>query len=374
MCIRDRAIIGEQIVHESTHLQFDNMLFFDDKAREFVRSLPPVYSIFAGKPRSAELVLHGLFSYTSVYHFWKQLGHNQLSRRTMAKKREKTVLKYIQRAILDLDNVLDRGQWKRINRLFSRLCPLHSEDSWSSATSKIIRSKDKFSGLGDKLSGIETAELLLAMEGNKVSRISKSLKEVDRLIAGLTQLPVYYCFSDYFFESSHDENLGDFKNVITSTYRLDDHTEGNPDIHIYLSKSKTLLKRAFFLDQHDDCGDLFGIPKCCQDFFRKNWNTALRNYKGDLARVPYRSERFTVNRDLIYTPFAMYFGGGLCWHFTCRRACRATEKLVNERLKILSKYPSILKSILSRVPAQIDFSPQGGYRSIYRIPKRRMRP
>ncbi|MFN5930066.1 MAG: hypothetical protein ACK42F_00660, partial [Sphingobacteriales bacterium] len=81
-------VIGEQLVHESTHLMLDNIIFFNAQVRKFIQSHPPLYSIFAKKPRSTELLIHGLFSYTSVYLFWDKLLFNRLCNPLMAKERK----------------------------------------------------------------------------------------------------------------------------------------------------------------------------------------------------------------------------------------------------------------------------------------------
>ena len=62
----------------------------------------------------------------------------------------------------------------------------------------------------------------------------------------LNRLPIYYCFSNYLFESNADENLDGFRNVITSIHDLDSLIDEELEIHIYFADSREKLKRHFF--------------------------------------------------------------------------------------------------------------------------------
>lgn len=311
----DPIIIGEQLAHETTHLLFENILYFDKKTSTYIRQIPPVFSVFAKKPRSSELVIHGLFSYTSVYVFWDALIPLFPSEKLLIQKRKKQVLEYINEAVGDLNNVLNSRDWKRIINIYKKICPIFDQNIWNTEISfkKVKINKSILIQLQYHLNDIEIAELILAIEGNKVSRISIPIKKVRYLIPIIHKLQTFYCFSNYIFSSKSDNQINDFQNVISSIYNLDTHFNEDIDIHIYFSNSVLKLKKSYLLDQTDQSATLYKTPKCCQDFFNKNWEYSVQKYKGDLSRLYFENTNKGIIKDnLLYNPIPMYFGMGFC--------------------------------------------------------------
>ena len=345
----DCSIIGEQIAHESTHLLFDNQVYFNSKLREEIRKIPPIYSVFAKKPRSVELVLHGLFSYTSVYLFWDNLKKIVPDERSRSIKRSNQVLIYIKSAVKSLNNVLTNSQWIKIINIYKTICPLFINNLWNIKFEKIIINEKKLNNLKTSLNNIECAELLLALEGNKVSRISKPISQIPEIINVIDSLPVFYCFSNYVFNSDEDESINNFHNTISNTYNLnnlDSYLNYDLNIHIYFSQNQKDLLSAFFLDKKDKCAPLFKTPKCCENYFNKNWNSAVKSYGGDMTKYYFRNiKKGKITRELKYNPVPMYFDLGFCWHFPCDLNCKQTKKIIDERIEILRKYPIILKKL-----------------------------
>ena len=126
-------------MHELTHLMFDDILFFEKKSRIFVKDLPPVFSIFVNKPRTAELVLHGLFSYTSVYIFWDQVHKHYPNLKKTAKNRMNEVVSYIKQASKDLNNILTKNEWNKVYNIYKNICPLAERHLWEVKPSKKYR-------------------------------------------------------------------------------------------------------------------------------------------------------------------------------------------------------------------------------------------
>ena len=337
----DPTVIGEQLAHETTHLMLDNKLQFDDLARKFIKSVPPVFSIFAKKPRSAELVVHGLFSYSSVYIYWKGIAKRNKKDSNLAKKRMKEVEVYLQRAIVDLDNVLTPYMWRRLFLIYKEICPLAESVTWSQSKIPKVDIQRFITRLKEYLNNIEIAELILAIEGNKVSRISMRVQRAENFMEILNSLPIYYCFSNYLFKSSEDENLDGFRNVITSIHDLDSFLDEELEIHIYFANSREKLKKAFLLDQEDKCAPLFKTPSCCEDFFLKNWENCVAVHKGDMTRLYAQNALVALKTNPLYNSVGMYFGLGFCWHFPCKLDCKKTKRVVHKRMKILKKYNSI---------------------------------
>jgi hypothetical protein len=312
-----------------------------------VRNIPPIYSIFAQKPRSAELVLHGLFSYTSVYIYWDGLETILPQEKSRIRIRKKQVLKYIQASIVDLNNVLTKKDWELIIKLYKTICPIFSAELWKYPENIKFLSNNTIRKLKKHLNDIELAELILAIEGNKVSRISKAIAEVKELIKIIKELPVCYCFSSYLFTSKSDDKINDFQNVITSIYNLDSYSDEPLDIHFYFSKNQKNLLRAHKLDQQDKCAPLFKTPNCCESHFNTYWEYAVKELGGDLTKLYFAdlNKEFKIT-NLIYNPIGMYFGLGFCWHFPCSLNCKSTQKVVDKRMKILMNYPYVFKKLI----------------------------
>jgi hypothetical protein len=361
----DPIIIGEQLAHETTHLLFENILYFDKKTTNYIRQIPPVFSVFAKKPRSSELVIHGLFSYTSVYVFWDALIPLFPSEKLRIQKRKKQVLEYINEAVGDLNNVLNRRDWIRIINIYKKICPIFNQNIWNTEISfkKVKINKSVLIQLQHHLNDIEIAELILAIEGNKVSRISIPINKVRDLIPIIHKLQIFYCFSNYIFSSKSDNQINDFQNVISSIYNLDTHFNEDIDIHIYFSNSKLKLKKSYVLDQSDQSASLFKTPKCCQNFFKKNWEYSVQKYKGDLSKLYFENTYNVIIKDnLLYNPIPMYFGLGFCWHFSCSLNCKKTFKLIDERIKILMKYKLIYNNLIRIKNYNLSYNLKNGYK------------
>ena len=345
----DPIIIGEQLAHETTHLLFENILYFDKKTSTYIRQIPPVFSVFAKKPRSSELVIHGLFSYTSVYVFWDALIPLFPSEKLRIQKRKKQVMAYINKAVGDLNNVLNSRDWIRIKNIYKKICPIFNQNIWNTEISfkKVKINKSILTQLQHHLNDIEIAELILAIEGNKVSRISISIQKVKELIDVIHKLPIYYCFSNYIFSSKSDCQINDFQNVISSIYNLDTHFNEDIDIHVYLSSNIIKLKKSYVLDQSDESATLFKTPKCCQEFFKKNWEYSVKKYQGDLSRLYFENEkRGKIQENILFNPIPMYYGMGFCWHFPCSLNCKKTKVLIEDRIRILMKYKLIYDNLI----------------------------
>jgi hypothetical protein len=359
----DPEVIGEQIVHETTHLLFDNLLFFNDNVRKFVSCIPPIFSPFANKPRTAEYVIHGLFSYTSVFIYWKELQEKGLDRLDISGQRIRIVREYIYSAVRNLANVLDNRDWLRLDKIYKSLTHMQASGVWDygNAMPSNIIPGEVLRLIDGKFSNIEKAEIILALEGQKVSRISKSINSLREVIETLNRLRIRYCFSNFLFESESDEGLNDFSNRITKLHNLDSVESTHLDIHIYLSKHRSDLLKSYSLDVDDRSGDLFGIPTCCQFFFYQNWDKSVRKYNGDLARVIYGAAGFTISDAHLYSPVSMYFDSGYCWHFPCSPRCEATRRVVDKRMAVMKKYPELHAKLLFIERNTVRFDPLQGY-------------
>ena len=223
--------------------------------------------------------------------------------------------------------------------------------------------------LRDNLNNIECAEVILALEENKVSRISKPISQITDIIGVIDRLPVLYCFSEHIFSSYGDTSINDFHNVIGNTYNidsLDTYLSKDLSIHIYIASNREDLLNAFVLDKVDDCAELFRTPKCCETHFKSNWDYAVENYKGDMTRYYFSNQKkkFVINSELEYNPIPMYFDKGFCWHFPCTLNCEATKEVIDKRIEILRNYPQIFEELILKGKYELYIDSNSNYRFV----------
>ena len=195
-----------------------------------------------------------------------------------------------------------------------------------------------------ELKPIEQAELLLAAHGHKVSRISSSMADLrTRGFAIAGQAPTVVSGSAFY--QIDDEKLGGFSNI---AFYCDLSAARSEDlVHLYVAFDIELARKAAFLDAQNCAGELFGIPKCCRNWFDAAWPKVVGD-GGDafahMIRLQNRSHEIYVSPECDAT--AMYRGGGLCWHFPCSPHCDNTISLIKQRrlqLEIIN--PSLLQEL-----------------------------
>lgn len=357
----DTIVLAEQLIHETTHLAFENQLFFNKKLSKLLNELPPVFSIFAKKPRKLDLVIHGLFSYTSIYFLYERAYKKKMITNNCYIKRNKSITKYIKNAIYNLNMVFNENNWNYISNIYYKISKIDPIEFWRNFKFKESEKSFQISKFTNYLNQIEIAELILALEGNKVSRISINVKEVPQIIELISELNIYYCFSDYLFSGGSDVENTTFQNKISNVHNLDTVLKSDTQtyIHLYFSNSQKLVIKSFKLDKIDESGTLFKTPKCCQKFFKEKWNFEDSNFDGDLVKYYLNSKHEFDAKFNLYNPIGMYFGFGFCWHFPCSLSCSKTKKTVDDRIKILKKYPKIY-SYLAKTK-KLHYFYQNGY-------------
>ena len=136
------------------------------------------------------------------------------------------------------------------------------------------------------------------------------------------------------------------------------------EVQLYVAGESGKVREAFELDQDDAAGSLFDIPMCCQTFFGRLWKQiALQG--GDLfatllRRAPSKDGRLVIPWSC--NAAAMYFGGGLCWHFPCSLDCEATRVTIDARRRALLSIDSDLATRLVAIQNRAFlWSPETGY-------------
>lgn len=199
-------------------------------------------------------------------------------------------------------------------------------------------------------------ELLLALIGLKVSRLSLALQDAVRLQRVLG-IPLV-CGTDLVV-AQMDPALPFFSNLAR---RLPIAAEGvylvKPEqvIDVYIAVDWRSAAICWALDRRDKAGELLGIPECCRRWFEDNWEVCAEELEGDLAYYCLKSQLTgkLVNIPAATNPYAVYLGGSLLSHFPCSPFCTATMAVVEQRRLALSNIaPGLLERVIYRHTQQI---------------------
>ena len=343
------VLIAEQLVHEATHIHFNNILYSNTAISDLFTQLPAFYSPFTESARPAEKVAHGIFSYSEVLSMWKSLRNCSAIKpeyfcldedevKVFIEKRISELNGRISCALRNLEALLKNDEKKIWKEIFDLFIP-KKENSVSNNES--LRKSDKLNiNSFEMLNNIEKAELLLAINGSKISRISIPSTETGNFSKLLDNCS-YFSFASELIISKQDDSLNQFSNVIDGFVSYMDKEERNTDAFVYVGQEPNTLRKAIDLDTENKSGTFFEIPNCCQEYFTTNWEKARKGQNGDLASFLMQAE-IEKNNAFVEIPwqlnsFAMYWGGGLTWHFPCSLNCERTISLINRRLDTLGK-------------------------------------
>ena len=355
------VLIAEQLIHEAAHIQFGNILNSNKNVSNIFSNLPAFYSPFTERARPAQKLAHGIFSYSEVLSMWISLkklpsikseffGLNSDEVQELILERIDQLQNRISIALRNLQAVLksdEKNIWLDLFNIF-----LSDKETYSIINQASCDSNDFNIDNFEMLNNIEKAELLLANDGSKVSRISLALSETgefSRLLDGNS----YFCFSRELIISKQDETLNQFSNIISGTVSYFSNEDSKADAFVYVAQEPKQLRDAFDLDFENKSGSHFEIPDCCQEFFKNNWDEAQQIRNGDLASMLIAG---TLNNNECFVElpwqlnaFAMYWSGGLTWHFPCSLDCKKTVSLINSRLRILQRINRSLCDELIRI-------------------------
>lgn len=197
---------------------------------------------------------------------------------------------------------------------------------------------------------IRAAEIALAISGRKASRICCSDKEATQLSA-LIGSSAGLCFSPYRLIPAADARIANFSNMASKVAQLLPGFIQHGDCVAYLAATPAQARAALRADRREAAGRLFAIPRCCEKAFMQRWRVAADRWSGDMASMTFFGR--DKNGHVRAMPwqlnvFAMYFGGGLLWHFPCSVECRQTIKLIEERVRVLRRISPKLTGRLLR--------------------------
>ena len=370
------VIIAEQQVHEGTHNALSAKLALEHKYANLSNDSIAAFSPFTDSVRTVDRVIHGVISYTSVLNLWKAISnkpsllknekdhYSDQEARHLIHTRIQAVSSRISLAIGFIEDVLSVSDFLLFKELFHEFY-----DDFDSLHLRNLTRSELIQAAGFSLdildlSPIEQAELLLAQQGSKVSRISIPMSQVSTLGFALTGV-VSVVPSAWVVNPVFDKNLNGFSNVSSSESHVLDSTKLS-EVHLYLGQNLIVVREAAKLDAIGEAGEKLGIPKCCRNFFKKNWNDVLRS-GGDLfallVRKNAQSKLVKIPKEIDSS--AMYRRGGLCWHFPCSINCEDSLAIVERRREILKKYnPKLLNQLEQAYVNKIWLLESGEYSTV----------
>lgn len=352
------AEVGDQLVHETAHQLLDEYLAGQPEFVEELRQAPSAYSPFFHQPRPAIKLLHGVVSYLEVLRFWQavvdQDAYGAHLEEAVARKRLAHVQRRCEGGLRALRASTSRDTWARWSQHLEVLCPAfrplwaHLETERPVATSKSLT--PRLDSLG-WLNPIERAELLLALDGQKLSRLSVSLDHGAELARALDPL-LSPLFSRQVFLTRAEQLKGRFSNLPEATFEYSKPPPG-ATVFAYVARDTDALVAAVRDDEENRAGAALGIPACCQAHFASHWQDAIERFEGDLLAwtMDAGAGGHGVPFDLGMHPpetnaFALVLGRGLTWHFPCSLDCEATVESIRLRRRALEQLDAGLAATL----------------------------
>ncbi len=188
------------------------------------------------------------------------------------------------------------------------------------------------------LNNQSVSEILLALAGTKVSRVTAPASDI-RLISEALDYPVF--ISSRSLVPLVDIALCGFSNQASDGGPVHDLV-GDQEVCAFFGGDLVDRSILSVLDRVNASGSYLGIPSCCRSYFSANWERCLEQHSGDLAfnllssHSDWRSGR-SLQIAWQCNPYGMYRGGGLLWHFPCSPWCERTIALVDSRLQLLEE-------------------------------------
>ncbi len=191
---------------------------------------------------------------------------------------------------------------------------------------------------------IKSLEVLYVIEGNKpCSRILVFEDELNKIANFLNEKKIYSAVSDFkVVKQNVQSNFYSDKSIKISK---DAAQKGH--FLVYLSKSKEIAEKAKVMEEkneHKELGLLFGYPKCCCEFFEKNFN----EQNTDLTlKILENSSGYEF--DFYNNIAARHFDVALLSHFPHSFECKPSIKIAKNNLRAIQKHSKQLAAMFSGI-------------------------
>ncbi len=191
---------------------------------------------------------------------------------------------------------------------------------------------------------IKSLEVLYVIEGTKpCARILAFEEESNKVIDFLNENNIYTSISD--FKVLKQAAQSDFYS--DKSVKIDKNAPQKGYLFVYLSKNKEAAEKAKLMEEnnnHKELGLLLGYPKCCCEFFEKNFD----ENNADLTL------KTLNNSDGYEFPFytniaARHFDVALLSHFPHSFDCKPSIKIAKNNLKTIQKYSPQLAAMFSGI-------------------------
>jgi hypothetical protein len=366
-------LVAEEVAHEATHVVLSAHIALNSDFEAFTDDRFGILSPFSNSVRTIERVLHGILSYAAVQMLWRALAaHSEPEywvgsvgrpeARQIAKRRVQVLDARLLLAITCLSDGAGSDVCRRARELAHDLLKAElPPPPVSNCRRKAIVGNAGYSTEANGLTPIERAELVLAVHGKKASRLTMRNADIARKGFPLVAVgPVVA--SNWAFHSISDPRLGGFSNVGGDRRHILD-ADAESEVHLYVHSSSMQAQRTAIFDWDDRAGELLGIPKCCRDWYAREWPRAFDG-GGDLFAVMAR-EASCDGHSIVAKECdasAMYRDGGLCWHFPCSPKCSETIAVVRSRRKFLENHdPALLHELDKAHRSAITILGDGSY-------------
>ena len=191
---------------------------------------------------------------------------------------------------------------------------------------------------------IKSLEVLYVIEGIKpCARILVFEDELQKVIDFLNQNKIYILISDFkILKQTRQNEFYSDKSI-----KIDKNNTKKGYFFVYLSKNKETAEKAKLMEEQNnlfELGLLLGYPKCCCEFFEKNFDE--KNTDLTLKTLE--------NSNGYEFPFyaniaARHFDVALLSHFPHSFECKPSIEIAKNNLKIISKHSKQLAVMFSGV-------------------------
>ena len=358
-------LLAEQIVHESTHARLALRVDTDEMLSRMLKEMPACASPFTGSIRPAERVLHGVVSYGRVLRMWEALQTYPVDPGWFEEASDHP--RIVVRRVAEVAERVARG-WSSLVAAATEseliyLTQVYTDIVGGSPVQGMPTENRGREYLLARLKPPARAEVILATAGHKASRITVQVRD-EPIVEALLSSGIAMCFGRTALRPRTTLQLAKFSNLFDGDVcTILDAGQGDEAL-LYVACNGAKVREVFEHDQDDAAGSLFGIPACCQTFFRRSW-TKVRAEGGDLFAALLQkalSESKQVRIPWGCNAAAMYFDGGLCWHFPCALDCRATLATVAARQRTLDALdPTLSAQLVAQQHRAFLWSQSHGY-------------
>lgn len=179
----------------------------------------------------------------------------------------------------------------------------------------------------------KSIEILYVLEGVKnVSRIIVNEPQVEKLTDYLSSFKLNLSISDFKIRKEVDE----LRQYSDKGFKIDKNSSESGQVMLYVSRNKEYSENAKSYEarnEHFSLGEILGYPKCCINFFIKNFPIESKK-KNDYVLASLR------NSDGFKFPFynntaIRHLDLTLLSHFPCRFNCSASLEIAKRNLKLI---------------------------------------